>query len=162
MKKTVWLFLLAAALLGALAFTACGDDDDDDSGANGDQTAAPTSAAPDEGTETPAATGSADNDETPPAAGGGNSVDVTTENFAFDPSEITVPAGEPITFNFTNADSVSHTFTLYVDEEFTQAIDGGSADKDTPQITVAFVDPGDYYFRCEIHPQQMQGELTAE
>ena len=162
MKKSVRLFLVAGALLGALAFTACGDDDDGEAG--GGQTAAATSAAPDQGDETPAATspGSAGNDETPPAGGGGNSVDVTTENFAFDPSEITVPAGEPITFNFTNKDSVSHTFTLYVDEEFTQAIDGGSASKDTPEVTVAFVAPGAYYFRCEIHPQQMQGELLAE
>lgn len=162
MKKSVWLFLLAGALLGALAFTACGDDDDDDAGS--DQTPAATSAAPDEGDETPAASSpaAADNDETPPAGGGGNSVDVKTENFAFDPSEITVPAGEPITFNFTNADSVSHTFTLYVDEEFTQAIEGGSATRDTPEITVAFVAPGAYFFRCEIHPEQMQGELTAQ
>lgn len=139
------LLMLAAASFGLIA---CGDDEDDDTG--GDQTAAATTAAPDGG------------DETPAAAGGGNSVDVKTEDFAFNPTEITVPAGEPITFNFTNADSAPHTFTLYVDEEFTQALNGGSATESAPQITVAFVAPGGYYFRCEIHPLQMQGELTAE
>jgi len=95
-------------------------------------------------------------------AGGGASIDVLTQNFAFDPAEITVPAGEPVTFNFTNADSVPHTFTLYLDEEFTEAIDGGSATESNPKITVAFVAPGEYYFRCEIHPTQMQGELKAQ
>jgi len=161
MKKNVWLFMLAGALLAALAFTACGDDDDDTSG---DQTAAATTAAADADDETPAATtaGSGGNDQTPPVAGGGASIDVLTQNFAFDPAEITVPAGEPVTFNFTNADSVPHTFTLYLDEEFTEAIDGGSATESNPKITVAFVAPGEYYFRCEIHPTQMQGELKAQ
>jgi plastocyanin len=152
------LLVLAAVSFGLIA---CGDDDDEDTG--GDQTLAATTAAPDGGDETPAATSpGAGNDNTPPAAGGGNSVDVKTEGFAFNPTEITVPAGEPITFNFTNADSAPHTFTLYVDEKFTQAIDGGSASEDTPEITVAFVAPGEYYFRCEVHPSQMQGELVAE
>jgi plastocyanin len=160
MKKNVWLFLLAGALLAALAFTACGDDDD----TSGDRTPAATTAGADAGDETPAATtaGSGGNDQTPPAAGGGTSIDVRTQNFAFDPAEITVPAGEPVTFNFTNADSFPHTFTLYLDEGFTQALAGGSATEASPEITVAFADPGDYYFRCEIHPTQMQGELTAE
>lgn len=152
------LLLLAAVSFGLIA---CGDDDDDDTG--GDQTAAATTTAPDGGDETPAATSpGAGNDDTPAPGGSSTSVDVKTENFAFNPDEITVPAGEPITFNFTNADSSPHTFTLYVDEEFTQAIDGGSATESAPQITVAFVAPGEYYFRCKVHPSQMQGELTAE
>lgn len=159
MKKSVWLFLVAGALLSALAVAACGGDDNEDTGDN-QSPAATTGAA---GTRTPAATspGSAGNDQTPPA-GGENTVNVKTQNFAFDPAEITVPAGEPITFNFTNADSVRHTFTLYLDEGYTQAIDGGSASADTPEITVSFVDPGDYFFRCEVHPTQMEGVLTAE
>jgi plastocyanin len=149
------LLLLAAVSFGLIA---CGDDDD----AAGDQTPAATTAAADGGDETSAATSPGAGNDNTPAAGGGNSVDVKTEDFAFHPDEITVPAGEPITFNFTNADSSPHTFTLYVDEEFTQAIDGGSATESAPQITVAFVAPGEYYFRCKVHPSQMQGELTAQ
>lgn len=151
--RLVLVFFAAAVL--TLGVVACGDDDDD--GGNGGQ---PTQ----EATRTPAAAtspGSAGNDNTPPPGGSSTSVEVTTENFAFNPSEITVPAGEPITFNFTNADTAPHTFTLYLDEGFTQAIPGGSASADTPEITVSFVDPGQYFFRCEIH-NQMQGELTAE
>jgi plastocyanin len=145
--------ILAAVVIGA-GLVACGDDDDD-TGGDGSPAA----------TESPAAAtspGTDGNDETPPATGADNVVDVKTENFAFDPAEITVPAGEPVTFRFTNADSVSHTFTLYTDEEFENPIGGGSATEQEPEITVSFVDPGEYYFRCELHPSQMQGELKAQ
>lgn len=144
--------VFAAVVIGA-GLVACGDDDDD-TGGDGSPTA----------TESPAAAtspGTSGNDETPPAAGG-NVVDVKAENFAFDPAEITVPAGEPVTFRFTNADSVSHTFTLYTDEAFENPIGGGSATVQEPEITVSFIDPGEYYFRCELHPSQMQGELKAQ
>lgn len=151
--------LALVALAGAaltMGVVACGDDDDDGDTNGGGPTQ--------EATRTPAAAtspGSAGNDITPPP-NAGNEVDVTAENFAFDPAEITVPAGEPVTFNFTNADSVPHTFTLYTDEEFESPIGGGSANGETPEITVTFVAAGKYYFRCEIHSSQMQGELTAE
>lgn len=151
--------LLLVVLVGAVltvALVACGDDDDDNGNGEG------TPAATDDGDQSPSPTRtvSEGNDFTPQPAE--NQVNVTTRNFAFDPPEISVPAGEPVTFNFTNEDSVPHTFTLYLDEDYTQAIDGGSADADTPEISVSFVDPGEYYFRCEVHPGQMQGELTAE
>jgi len=151
---------LACAAL-TMGLVACGDDDDDGSG---EGTPAATTAAPDDGDQlpSPTATISQGNDFTPPPGGSGTTIDVTTESFAFDPAQITVPTGEPVTFRFTNADAVPHTFTLYLDEEYTQAIPDGSASADTPEITVSFVDPGEYYFRCEVHPSQMQGELTAE
>jgi plastocyanin len=151
--------LLVAAVL-TLGLVACGDDDDDDSDG---VTAAATAPATDGEGETAAATpGSAGNEFTPPPGGSTISVDVTAEDFAFDPSEITVPAGEPVTFRFTNAGAAPHTFTLYLDEEFEDSIANGTATTDEPEITVSFVDPGEYYFRCEVHPNEMQGVLTAE
>ena len=146
------VLLVVAMSAGAVA---CGDDDDNSGSNGGSATATRTSAAA-------TSPGSAGNDETPPAAGSGNVVNVKTENFAFDPAQITVPAGEPVTFKLTNADSVSHTFTLYTDEAFKQPISGGSATVQEPEFTVSFVEPGEYYFRCEIHPGQMQGELKAQ
>ncbi len=147
--------LILAVVAMSAGAVACGDDDDD-AGSNGGSATI---------TRSPAAAtspGSAGNDETPPAAGGGNVVNVKAEDFAFDPAEITVPAAEPITFKFTNADSVSHTFTLYTDEAFKQPISGGSATAEEPQVTVSFVAPGEYYFRCENHPARMQGKLEAQ
>jgi plastocyanin len=155
-----FLVLLSAAAL-TLGLVACGDDDDGEG--NGGTATATTPPAQDDG-ETPVATTSApqDNDETPPAAGGGTTVDVTAQNTAFSPDQITVPSGEPVTFRFTNEDSIPHTFTLYTDEAFEQPISGGNADAEQPQITIAFVAPGEYYFRCEVHPDQMQGTVTAQ
>lgn len=160
MNLTRLLLVAVGCAALTMALVACGDDDDD----NGDEEGTPTTAAPDDdrGSPSPTATISQGNDFTPPPGGSGTTIDVKTENFAFDPAEIGVPAGEPITFRFTNADAAPHTFTLYLDEEFTQAIPGASASADTPEITLSFVDPGEYFFRCEIHPDQMQGQLIAE
>lgn len=157
MKKSVWLLLATGAVLASLALAACGGDD----GYNGGGSRAPAATTAGGGEQTPAVTPGDGNDVTPPPGGGGTKVDIRTENFAFVPREVTVPAGEPVTFEFSNGDSVPHTFTLYLDEGFTQALSGGSATEANPEITVAFVDPGKYYFRCEVHPSRMRGELTA-
>lgn len=86
--------------------------------------------------------------------GGSESVSLTAAEFAFDPSELSAPAGS--TIEFTNADEAPHTFTaedagLDVDVEA-----GGSA-----TIDLADVEPGTYDFLCTIHPDTMTGTLEV-
>lgn len=155
MNKRSWMLLAALGLL-ALFMAGCGGDDRDKDSAPGGTGAVP-SATPVRTTEfsTP---GAADVTGSPVS---GSSFSVVTRNFAFSPPELTVPAGEPVTFNFSNQDAVPHTFTLYLDKAYTQAIPGGSATEHAPQISITFPSPGEYYFRCEVHPATMQGVLIA-
>jgi plastocyanin len=139
-----FLAILALAALCVLA-VACGDDDDDTGTDGGNETDAATTA--------PAGNG---NGEEP-------DVSITIEGSAFNPDEFTVPADGDVVIGITNEDTIAHTFTVYTDAEFTEMqgttlpLDGGAGD------TVFGTFPaGEYFFRCEIHPAQMQGSFTAE
>jgi plastocyanin len=83
--------------------------------------------------------------------GGGTATEVTLTDFAFSPAEITVAAGEPVTF--VNGDAAAHTVTEgtdgaavenpVVDEE----IGGGG------EAEITFDEPGTYEITCLFHPQ---------
>jgi plastocyanin len=79
-----------------------------------------------------------------------NSVNIN--NFAFDPSNITVTAGSKITF--TNKDSVTHTVTAD-NGKFNQQVNAGA----TTTITIS--DPGTYGFHCSIH-SSMKGTIIVQ
>lgn len=125
--------LFLAMLVPAALFAACGDDDDDDtSGPGGASTTAPA-----DGGDGETAT-----------------IDITAANFAFDPTEITVPDGATVTVNLTNSDSAVHSFTVG-DEDVTEA--EGGADS-----TGAFEASSDTVeFHCKYHPA-MTGTITVE
>jgi plastocyanin len=84
------------------------------------------------------------------------------EGTAFDPTEITVAAGEPVVIAVDNLDGFTHTLTVYNDEEFTdpQGAEVSLDGNESGEIEATF-DAATYFFRCEIHPS-MQGTLTAE
>jgi plastocyanin len=141
--------ILALAALTVLAL-ACGDDDDDGGGAT---TAATTAAA----TDAPSATGDT------PDNGDSSLLAINIENFTFDPADFTVPADEDITITLTNADSAAHTFTVYTDADFTEAegTNIGVRSNASAEGQGNF-EAGEYFFRCDFHPDSMQGTFTAE
>ena len=116
-----------------------------------------------------AACGDDDEDGGEPATtdddvGTAEEVSVEAADFSFDPAELTVPAGE-VTVKLANSGQASHTLTVYADEEFSEAVEGADTENvsagEEGEFTVAF-EAGEYFFRCELHPGQMQGTLTAE
>lgn len=120
-----------ALLAGALAFAACGSD-------------------------APAATAAA-------AVGdpvdGARAIEVVADDFAFEPSEITVDAGEDVTIALTSVDMV-HDLT--VDDLGFQvtARQGG-----TEELGLRASEPGTYTFHCSIPGHRsagMEGTLTVE
>jgi plastocyanin len=133
--------LLAASFVLVGAVAACGDDDDD---GGGDEGAATT-----------------------PAGGGGaaNEASVEAKDFSFEPDTVLVTAGEDVTVTLVNTGSAPHTLTVYTDEDYQDAVDGADTGTvnggESGEFTVSF-EGGEYYFRCEVHPSQMQGELEAE
>ena len=78
-----------------------------------------------------------------------NAVDI-----AFDPTELTVGAGDTITLH--NEDDVEHSFTIDDADVDGEAEGGEDADIVMPD------EAGTYDFYCRYHPDQMQGTLTVE
>lgn len=101
------------------------------------------------------------------AAGGqATTVDLTAENIAFDKSTITVPAGAQVTVNFTNKDNgIPHNFAVYTDSSASQNIFKGDTVTGPGTTTYTFTaptTPGTYFFRCDVHPQQMTGDFVVQ
>ena len=117
----------AAAMILVVGLAACGDDDDSESGDTGSE-----------------ATGT---------ASAGSGATITAANIAFDPTELSVAAGETITLR--NEDGVEHSFTIDDPEIDAEAEGGEEATVDAPD------EPGTYDFHCRYHPDQMTGTLTV-
>ena len=78
---------------------------------------------------------------------------VTIDDFAFAPATIEVKVGEEITW--TNRDAAPHTVTSTTDVFGSDTLDPGAT------FNFTFEEPGDYPYRCEIHPD-MQGQVKVE
>jgi plastocyanin len=134
---TRWLAMLLACLALGLVVAACGDDDD---GGGGGGNGAAT-------TEEPAGGGE-------DGGGGGGGTEVSMEGIAFEPAEVTVSAGDTVTW--TNNDSVAHDVTA---DSFSSGEAGGMAGGDTFEHT--FEEAGTFDYVCTVHPG-MEGTVVVE
>lgn len=101
---------------------------------------------------------------TTPAAGGTVQLTLTARNIAFDESTITVPAGSRIVMTFNNMDATVHNFALYTDLHATTPIFVGDFITGPRTVTYTFTapsTPGNYFFRCDVHPETMTGTFTV-
>jgi plastocyanin len=80
---------------------------------------------------------------------------VTIENFRFEPSELSVPAGTTVTWK--NVDDVPHTATS---KDEPQTFDSGPLDTDD-SFSFTFGKPGTYAYYCKVHPH-MTGVITVK
>ena len=131
MDRRPWfLRVLAVLALSSLLLAACGDDDDDSGGGGGGESAE--------------------------APGPG---EVHLQDVAFDPEEITVAAGDEVTWE--NLDGTDHTVTAGTpDAPEEAAFDEDLAGGDS--VSSPFPDAGEFPYFCEIHPDQMQGTVIVE
>ncbi len=100
---------------------------------------------------------------TPAATPAGTHLTITAKNTAFDQASLTASAGN-ITITFNNQDSgIPHDFAVYKDQGFTQKVDATpiKSGPDSEDLTLN-LQPGTYYFRCDVHPDQMKGTLTVQ
>ena len=132
------LALLLACL--AIGLVACGGDDDDESG-GGD-------------------TGGAATAEEPAAGGGGGGTEVSMASIQFDPKDVTVKAGETITF--VNDESVPHDVhkSSGPGPDFASGPSGGMQEGDTFELTLD--EAGSYEYVCDVHAPGMSGTITVE
>ena len=165
MKLPRMILTLAGLMVGlAVVAGACGSDDN--------KTATSTSGAA--SSSSPARAGTAASGAGAPttpaggattAAGGG--LNVTAQDFSFTPDTLKATKGSTITINFSNQGSATHTLTLYTDENFTKKLASGDTDRvsagGSKTISVPIPsDSGDLYFRCEVHPSLMKGEVSVD
>jgi plastocyanin len=104
-----------------------------------------------------------------PITGGGGgtaTVDLAAANLAFNASTIMVPAGAEVTVNFDNMDDgILHNVAVYTDSSATEEIFVGETITGPAETTYTFTapeEPGTYFFRCDVHPQQMTGDFIVE
>lgn len=114
-------------------------------------------------------------DESPAASGGGGdtgggtvavvdgNVDLSANNLEFDASVIEAPAGEEFTITFTNMESQPHNVAVDMEEGGDEIVTGEviTGPDATTTITVPALEPGEYYFVCDVHTN-MNGTIVVE
>ena len=81
----------------------------------------------------------------------------------FVPARLSVAGGEPFAIAFSNEDDgVGHNVAVYTDDSAEEPLFVGEIVTGPTQVTyeVPALDPGSYYFRCDIHPV-MDGTLEV-
>jgi plastocyanin len=131
--------LLTLSLGLALALVACGGGDDPSPAASDDSSAGGTVAVVD-----------------------GN-VDLSADDLQFDANVIQAPAGEEFTITFTNLESQPHNVAVDTEEGGDEIVTGEviTGPDATTTITVPALDPGEYFFVCDVHPD-MNGTIVVE
>ena len=90
-------------------------------------------------------------------ASGASTFDVSTNDFFFNPNQISGTAGEKVTFHITNSTDTTHNFSIDA-QQVNETIDGGQS----IDVQVTFPSSGTVPFYCSIHQSLgMTGELTV-
>lgn len=93
---------------------------------------------------------------TPPA----DAVVIVAKDLAWQPTAVTVKAGEPVTIVMDNQEDAPHN--LYVkDSTGADVFKGEIVSKQQITYEIEPLTPGSYPFICEVHPD-MKGTITAE
>ena len=132
--------------LVAAAFAACG---------GGDDSSAPTAVATKQGGAVATSSG-----------GAPQQVSLVATDFAFTPNKVELNGGTGTSADVTikNNGQVPHNFQLYSDKTFKKKVEPASIGITAPGSSgvAPFSVPAKgttYFFRCELHPDQMQGQI---
>lgn len=81
---------------------------------------------------------------------------------AFDQATLTIAASSAWSLRLVNEDDVPHNVAIFMDESATESLFVGELITGT---TIAYevpaLEPGTYFFRCDLHPD-MSGMLVVE
>jgi plastocyanin len=114
----------------------------------------------------PEAAATDDYSTTTTTPGGPVAVTHVAKNLAFVKRTITASPGAAITVTLNNQDAgVSHNVSFYTNKSATTKIfvgdlDPGPATRD--EKFTAPTAPGNYFFRCDVHPDQMTGTFVVK
>ena len=90
-------------------------------------------------------------------------VAISANNLEFDASTIEAPAGAEFTITLTNNESQPHNIAIYSEEGGEEIVVGEviTGPDATTETIVPALEPGTYYFQCDIHPD-MNGTVVVE
>jgi plastocyanin len=100
----------------------------------------------------------------PKCAPSGTTLRLTARYGAFWPDCLAVVAGHPFTIVFRNADAgVTHDVSIYSGPLARRRLFRGAAIAGPGRVSlrVPALKAGDYFFRCDMHPTQMEGKLMV-
>jgi len=115
----------------------------------------PTFASTSPGTPIPVASG---------GSGTGSVLRETADALSFGTATLRAPAGTPFTIVFDNqAPGVVHNVAVYRDASAAEGLFTGDLITGPKTVTyhVPALPAGSYFFRCDVHPQQMTGTLVV-
>jgi plastocyanin len=88
---------------------------------------------------------------------------VVAHNTAFAPTAITLPAGAQITLTLDNQDAgTAHDIVIYNPSGGILAQTDIAIGPVMSSVGFTLGAPGTYAFKCSVHPQQMNGGITAQ
>jgi plastocyanin len=100
---------------------------------------------------------------------GDQTIEVTALNIAFDTDVITIQSDGEVRVRFTNNDTaVPHNIAFYNSETDLTPVSEGSVGIifEGPDVTddtvFAIPEPGEYFFRCDVHPTIMVGDFIVQ
>lgn len=96
---------------------------------------------------------------TAPAEGG---LVVVAKDIKFSPEQLTAPPG-PATITLRNEDGTLHNLHLFKGGDNKGESLGATQPQSGPSTSTldATLEPGTYFYQCDIHPSQMQGTLKV-
>jgi plastocyanin len=101
-----------------------------------------------------------------PVGPGPVSVTIVAKNLSYNVSTLTANAGSEFNVTLDNQDSgVLHNIAFYTDRSVSQpiAVDDLVTGPGTNTLTfTAPAAPGTYYFRCDVHPDTMNGAFVVQ
>jgi plastocyanin len=96
---------------------------------------------------------------TPPA---GADLTVDAVDNTFTQAEFTIRAGEATSLFFRNLDGQPHNIAIYTDDAATESLFVGETITDAAVLyEIPALEPGTYFFRCDVHPD-MTGTVIVE
>ena len=132
---------LTLLILACLAFglAACGGDDDSGGGSSGQSNGGGGSSS---------------------SGGGGGGTSVSLKNIQFNPKDLTIKAGQTVTFS--NDESIPHDVHKESGPgaDFASGPDGGMQQGDTFKLKLD--KPGTYEYVCHVHAPGMAGTITVK
>jgi plastocyanin len=88
-------------------------------------------------------------------------VTIISRDMAFDQETLTVAAGSAWRLQLVNEDSVPHNVAIYRDTSATETVFVGKlVSSATTVYDMPALEPGTYFFRCDLHPE-MKGTLIV-
>jgi plastocyanin len=93
----------------------------------------------------------------------GSSITLTAQHISWDKACIAAVAGQPIKVTVINKDGgIAHNFAIWVDSKLTHRLyqTPNVTGPATKTFTAPALQPGKYYFQCDVHGPAMSGTLV--